>query len=139
MRRLGYVFALVLVTLASGCSGMFESKAAADRGVAEFHEQYNAEKLADIYAAGDEGLKNATSEKEFLEFLTAVRTKLGKVTNTSNVGFHVRTVNLATTVELTQDTTFEQGSGTEKFTFAMDGDRAVLLGYHIDAKELVTK
>ena len=38
-----------------------------------------------------------------------------------------------------QRMTFEQGTGTEVFTFEMDGDKAVLVGYKINSKELILK
>lgn len=69
----------------------------------------------------------------------AVQRKLGKVTQTANAGFNVRTFNLTTSVVLTQTTTYEQGTGTETFTFQMEGDKAVLIGYNINSKELVLK
>jgi hypothetical protein len=40
---------------------------------------------------------------------------------------------------LTQTTTFEQGTGTEVFTFQMQGDKAVLVGYKINSKDLILK
>ena len=54
----------------------------------------------------------------------AVQRKLGKVTQTANAGFNIRSFNFVTTVVLTQNTTFEQGTGTEIFTWV--GDRASL-------------
>ena len=69
----------------------------------------------------------------------AVQRKLGKVTQTSTAGFNVRTFNFTTTVVLTQSTTFEQGTGTEAFTFQMEGEKAVLVGYNINSKDLILK
>jgi len=40
---------------------------------------------------------------------------------------------------LTQNTTFEQGTGTETFTFEMEGDKAVSVGYNINSKDLILK
>jgi hypothetical protein len=71
--------------------------------------------------------------------MSAVQRKLGKVTQTSNAGFNVRTFNLTTTVVLNQNTTFEQGTGTEVFTFQMNGEKAVLVGYNINSKDLILK
>jgi len=118
---------------------MFKGKKAAEQGVADFHKICNEGKFAEIYAAGHSTFKSATKEKEFLDFVGAVQRKLGKVTQTSNVGFNVRTFNFTTMVVLTQSTTFEQGTGTETFTFEMDGDKAVLLGYNINSKDLILK
>jgi len=83
--------------------------------------------------------KGATTEKKFLEFIGAVQRKLGKVTQTTNTGFNVRSFNFITTVVLTQNTTFERGTAVEVFTFQMNGDKAVLVGYNINSNDLILK
>ena len=118
---------------------MFKGKKAAEQSVADFQKLYNDGKLTDIYSSGHSKFKSATTEKQFLEFMGTVQRKLGKVTQTSNAGFNVRTFNLTTTVVLNQSTTFEQGSGTEVFTFQMEGDKGVLVGYNINSKDLILK
>jgi hypothetical protein len=125
--------------LTSGCPGMFKGKRAAEQGVAVFHRLYNEGKLKEIYDTSHSKMKAATPEKELIEFLDAVLRKLGKVTETKNAGFNVGTFNFVTTVVLTQNTTFEHGSGAEVFTFEMNGDNAVLVGYNINSKDLVLK
>jgi len=116
-----------------------KGKKAAEQGVADFHNLYNDGKFADIYSAGHSKFKSATTEKQFVELVGAVHRKLGKVTQTASAGFNVRTYNLTTTVVLTQTTTFEQGTGKERFTFQMDGDKAVLVGWNINSKDLILK
>ena len=139
MKATSLFLVVTILFMASGCGGMFKGKAAAEQGVADFHKLYNDGKLAEIYAAGDSKLKGATTQKEFLEFLGAVQRKLGKVTQSSEAGFNVRTFNMTTSVTLSQNTTFEQGAGTEVFTFQMDGDKAILVGYKINSKDLILK
>jgi hypothetical protein len=130
---------LVIALLASGCGQMLHGKKAAEQSTADFHKLYNDGKLSEIYSAGHSKFKSATTEKQFVEFMSAVQRKLGKVTQTSNAGFNVRTFNLITTVVLNQNTTFEQGAGTEVFTFQMVGGKAVLVGYNINSKDLILK
>jgi hypothetical protein len=139
MKTISLVLALSVTLFGSSCGGMFNGKKAAEQGVADFHKLYNDGKLTEIYSAGHSMFKRATSEKEFLEYIGAVQRKLGKVTQTANAGFNVRTFNLTTTVILNQNTTFEQGTGAEVFTFQMDGDKAVLVGYNINSKDLILK
>lgn len=139
MKTISLFLVLSVALLASGCGGMFKGKKAAEQSVANFHALYDDGKFAEIYSAADAKFKGTTTEKEFREFLTAVHRKLGKVTQTSEAGFNIRTFNLTTTVVLTQTTTFEQGTGSEIFTFKMDGDEAVLVGYNINSKDLILK
>ena len=139
MKSLPLFLILIFACFLTACGGMTKGKQAAEQGVADFHQLYNEGKLVEIYLAGHAQLKAATSEAQFLEFVGAVQRKLGKVTKTESAGFNVRTFNLTTTVVLTQTTAFEQGSGTETFTFQMDGDKAVLVAWNISSKELILK
>ncbi len=130
---------LFLALFTSGCGGMFKGKQAAEQSVADFHKLYNEGKFTEIYSAGHTAFKGATTEKQFLDLMGAVQRKLGKVTQTANAGFNVRTFNSTTTVILNQNTTFEQGTGAEVFVFQMDGEKAVLTGYNINSKDLILK
>ncbi len=139
MKTLSLLLTLSIALFASGCGGMFKGKKAGEQSIAEFHKLYNDGKLGEIYSTAHSDFKSSTTEKQFLDLLGAVQRKLGKVTKTANAGFNVRSFNLTTTVVLTQTTTFEQGTGTETFTFLMDADKAVLVGWNINSNELVVK
>jgi hypothetical protein len=135
------LFLILCITVigSAGCGGMFKGKKAAEQGVAEFHRLYNDGRFSEIYSTGHSKFRTATTEKQFLDLVSAVQRKLGKVTQTVNAGFNVRTFNLTTTVVLTQTTTFEKGTGTETFTFQMDNDKAVLVGWNINSADLIVQ
>lgn len=139
MKTISLVLVLSLALFAASCRGMFKGKKAAEQAVADFHKLYNDGKITEIYSAAHSKFKSATTEKQFLDFIGAVQRKLGKVNQTSNAGFNVGTFNFTTTVVLNQSTTFEQGTGTEVFTFEMDGDKAVVVGYKINSNDLILK
>lgn len=86
------------------------------------------------------GMHQKTNETQFTEFLQAVHKKLGTVqtanlTNT-RIAWYTST---GETVTLDYQTTFSTGSGTEEFIWHIDGDRALLYGYHINSNELVER
>ncbi|NBV24892.1 MAG: hypothetical protein EBS05_23605 [Proteobacteria bacterium] len=118
---------------------MVKGKGAAEVAIGEIHQQFNDTKFAAIYTGGHAKLKKASPEKQFVELMEAVHRKLGKVTDTKNTGWRINTFNLTTTVLMQQQTTFERGKGVESFTFEMDGEKAVLVGYFINSNDLILK
>jgi hypothetical protein len=139
MKPSSLLLVLPLAVFASGCGGMLKARQAAEEGVAEFHKLFNDESFAKIYAAADARFRTSTTEQEFVDLIGTVRQKLGKVTQTASAGVSIRSVNLTTTAVLKQTTTFEQGTATETFTFQMEGENAILLGYNINSKDLILK
>ncbi len=130
---------MVLVAdVLTGC-GFVKGKPAADRAIAKFHQLYNQGDLETIWNNADPQFREASGKSKYQEFLGAVERKLGKVTSSSNTDFNINTSNFKTTVHMTQQTSFEKGQGTESFTFALHGTNAVLVGYHIESMDLITK
>lgn len=122
-----------------GCGGLVNGKGAAEDAIARFHASYNENKLDEIWQNASPKFRDALSKKKYDEFIGAVRRKLGKVKSSSSAGWNVRSINGNTTAVMTQKTIFENGKGTEKFTFAVDGDDAVLVGYNIQSMDLIAK
>lgn len=139
MRAITIVLSAYLVLFAAGCGGLTKGKAAAENSIARFHQQYNDEKLDDIWKEAHVKFRSASKKEQFDELMSAVLRKLGKVKSTSNAGWRVNSYNFTTTVLMTQKTVFEKGEGAESFTFEMDGDKAVLVGYNIQSMDLITK
>jgi hypothetical protein len=127
------------VAILTGCGGLTKGKAASETAINHFHQLYSDGRLDDIWKEAHAKFRSASTKDKFDEFMGAVQRKLGKVQSTSNAGWRVNTFNLTTTVLMTQKTVFEHGEGTESFTFEMDGDRAVLVGYNIQSMDLITK
>lgn len=122
-----------------GCGGLTKGKAAADAAIVRFHEQYNAGRLDAIWEGAHPKFRSASKKEKYEQLLHAVQNKLGKVTSTANVNWNVGAFNATTTVKMAQKTVFEKGEGTESFTFEMDGEKALLVGYNIQSMDLITK
>ena len=125
--------------LGLGCSSLANAKPAAERAIAEFHGEYNAGDFTKIYNDSADEFKNATTQDQLNELLSAISRKLGHETSSTNTSWRTGNFNLVTTVEMQQDTKFEHGSATETFTYKMDGERAVLVGFNINSNDLITK
>lgn len=134
--RIAGVGLAVGAVLLSGCAAMVKGKSDAEAGVAAVHQKFNDGTIREIYLDADDMLRKYATEKEFVESFTEARKLLGKVKDSRQIGFYMRTVNGRNTVELSYRTTFEKGSGTERFIFHLTGGKAHLQLYGIDAAEL---
>jgi hypothetical protein len=139
MKPVPLVVALGIALVSSGCGKILKTKQVAEAGVADFHKAYNDGNWSAIYTNSHATFQKNTSEKQFNDLLGAMQRKLGKATQSANIGFNIRSFNLTTTTVLNQKSTFEQGSGDEVFTFEMTDGKPVLVGYHINSNDLILK
>jgi len=129
---------LVLAVVLGGCS-FAEDKDRGERAVARFHEFLAASRYSEIYVDTTENFREAASEAEFVEFMTAVRRKLGDIRETELTAMEVNWESGETSIYLGYDTVFELGKATEQFVWILDGEKARLESYQIDSKELILK
>lgn len=130
---------LIMSLLLLGCTDTIKGKSVAEPKVAVFHDRFNAGQYEEIYSEAADEFQKAASREKVLALFSAIDRKLGKVKSSSIKTWNVRTFNLVTTVVLVADTSFEQGSGTETFSFRVSGDKATLLGYNIDSMDMMTR
>ena len=131
MLRLVFLAACALAFV--GC-GMAEGVDAAENAVVVFHEQYNAGSFGEMYDAGGDDLRATGTRSDFMTTMASFRTKLGSIGETKRTGFNARVGSDGTFVELEYVTEFENGTGTEEFTWEISGGRARLLGYSVDSR-----
>lgn len=128
-----------ILFLLPSCSDIQEGKSLAEEALLSFHHSYNSQNFMRIYDDSHKDFKSASSEEDFLELMGAIFKKLGPQTSTVNTGWHVNSHNLKTYVTLTQNTTFETGKGVETFVYRIQDDRAKLLEYNINSKDLIIR
>src|SRR5688572_13660523 len=114
----------------AGCSAATDTKAA-EGGVAMFHQAMDAGKYGAIYDSSAEEMKSSISRDEFVKFLGALHGKLGSFKSGKTTGWNVNVGTGGHMVTLTREAQFEKGPGTEQFVFRVQGERAVLAGYHV--------
>jgi hypothetical protein len=132
------IFVAVLVVTASSCS-FTKGKSVAESAVAQFHNQYNSGEFHEIYNQADEGFRKSGNEASLIEYLEALRRKLGTVKNAKQTGWHVNATPAGTIVTLGYDVEFNEGKGTEQFVFRVSGDKALLYGYNVNSPLLITR
>jgi hypothetical protein len=134
MRRTIAIMAAALA--ASGCSAGAD-RAAAEAGVAQFHQMVEAGRYHDIYAGAADEFRPSGTEENGIRFLQMVHDRLGAVRSSSSTGWRVNFTPGGSTVSLSYDTQFASGAGHEDFVFRVGGARAQLVGYHVNAPTLL--
>ena len=129
---------LTVVALTVSCS-FTKGKEQGERAVEQFHQQFNAGQYREIYQQSDKQFQDATKEAEFIEFMEAIRRKLGTIEKADPAGWRVNATPTGTVVALGYETQFSEGKGTEQFTFLISGDQAKLLGYNVYSPLLITR
>jgi len=107
--------------------------------VARFHQLFAASRFAEIYVDTTEGFREAATEAEFVEFMSAVRRKLGTVRACERRGLEVNFDGDATSIWLSYETAYELGNATEQFVWVMEGEKARLDSYQINSKDLILR
>ena len=129
-------FAVAALTIS--CS-LTKGKEQGERAVEKFHQQFNAGQYTEIYQQGNDKFKEVVAEAEFIEFVGAVRRKLGTVENATQAGWNVNATQMGTVVTLGYETKFSDGKGNEQFSFLISGEQASLLRYDVNSPLLITR
>lgn len=128
----------VLFISVLACGALKDGKPAAEEQIRQFHSMLDEGKFDEIYANSDQRMKDAASKEEMIKLLKAVHSKLGSVTGSTTATWNIGNYNLTSTIVMVQETTFENGKGTETFTFILSGKEAHLAGYYINSNDFLS-
>lgn len=98
-----------------------------------FHKQYDAKQFTAMYDDADDLLKKSVTKAQFQEALTKVFDTMGKIKNAKQTDEQTDTSTGDSIVRLSYNVEFENGSGTEKFTFKANGGHVNLVHYNVDS------
>ena len=129
-------FIFVIGTLTVSCS-FTKGKEQAERAVEKFHQQLNAGQLHEIYQQGDDKFKESVTEADFTQVLEAVRRKLGTFQKATFAGGNVNSGTMGTVATLAYEVEYNEGKGTEQFSFLVSGEEAKLLRYDINSPAFI--
>jgi major membrane immunogen (membrane-anchored lipoprotein) len=138
LRDSGRRFLFVSALLLGGC-GSSDNLRIAKEATTHVHTQMDSEQFTQIYSEADDALRAATKQQDFLDFISAVHRKLGKVQNATQTSFFVNFSTSGTRVRLNYQTKFDAGEAQEEFIWKIKGGQAALVGYHISSNALITK
>ena len=133
MRFVIGLFALLI----AACSGG-EDLARAEKAIDRFHQELNAGQIDRIQSEASSDWKNAAPTKESLQFLSAVRSKLGAFHSGKQAGWTVNYGTNGTMVVVQYNSRFAKGEAVETFTFRNSDKGSELVGYNVNSKVFVT-
>lgn len=133
MRKILLIAALGLMTAGCGAGG---AKAGAEAAVAQFHQMLDAGRYHDIYAGTAPEFRNVTTEDQLTQLMQTVHERLGTVGQANEQSWHYDYTNGVTRVDLTYNTTFASGTGTETFVYRINNNVPALLSYDIHSEAL---
>jgi hypothetical protein len=132
-----YLWLACLALSLASCQAA-EDTDAAQAAVEAFHRDYDAERFAAVFEKSGTQLKEITPRAQFLDFMTAVRAKLGAVKSTKQTGWNVNYDTGGGQVTLTYQTVFANGEGTETFVYDTASPPR-LIGYNVNAPALIAR
>lgn len=107
--------------------------------VAKFHALLDEGRFETIWSQGSTEFQKAVSREEFIEMLSAVHRKLGKVELATQEGWRVNYTQTGTVVTISYKTRFAEGEAAEQFVYQNDSKLPQLLRYDVSSKVFIVK
>ena len=111
----------------------------ADIAAASFHSDLNAERYSKIYGEASSRFRQSSSQEDISKFFAAVHRKLGAAQSSQSESYFATATTGGKFVRVVYATKFDNGKATETFEWQVDGDRLLLVGYHIESMKLVNE
>lgn len=136
---MGRILSAVLCLLLAACGGMNNDAAAARVSVSDFRSYVSSGDHEAIYAMADPLYKKSVTRRQHDKLFSALQKRLGHLGETTETGWKVNYTTNGAFVVLTYTTKFENGEGSETFTWKMTDGKPTLAGYNINSPALLTE
>jgi hypothetical protein len=130
MRKAMVALAAGGLLLTGGCSGQSAVRDARAQ-VDTFHARLESERYETIWNESAREIRDTTTRQRFIDMLTSVHGRLGRVRETRQTGWRVDTGTGGSFAALSMQTVFEHGAAQEDFVWRETGQGLKLAGYHI--------
>jgi len=127
--RLG-IAVLALSVLAEGCT---KSRETAEAGTQTFRRRAANSEFTSIYRAAAPEFQQSTTEAAFAKLMEGIGRRLGAWQSSKPPAWKVFSGTGGRTVTFGYASQFEKGPANEEFIWRIQGDRAILVGYHINS------
>jgi hypothetical protein len=134
MRRA--IVGMTVAMLLAGCS-MGQDVSTTEKAIGAFHAQINAGQFDAVYAASADEMKKATSQVVFDRMMAAIHHKLGAFKSGKSLGWNDNLTTNGHMLTLNYAAVYDSGAADENFIYRVNGDRAALVGYHVNSQALL--
>lgn len=115
-----------------GCSAG-DDVAAAQRGIASFHEQLNGGRFDAIYDGAAPEMRKSAQRSELNLLLSAVQRKLGRYQSGKVETWNDNQTTSGHFVTIAYAAQYARATAQENFVYRLDGETPLLVGYHINS------
>ena len=136
IRTTAFAFAAMAGLALSGCNPIANLQEA-EKQIDRYQAHYSANELGNMYAMTGTKFRETSSLGEFEEFATLINGRLGEIVTTKRVKFNVKSTPGGTITSVVMQTNFEQGEGTETYTFSGSGEDMRLEGWNVNSNRLM--
>ena len=120
-------------------SGMRAGARLSDDAVRHFHSQLDSGAYDDIVRDSDEAFQNSGNRDEIVKFLAGVHAKLGRSHDFTRTNIFVNASTNGTFIRVSYQSTFDQGSAVEAFTWKKAGGSLKLVRYDVNSNVFLTR
>ncbi|BCX48617.1 hypothetical protein HAHE_25250 [Haloferula helveola] len=130
------VIGACLAVFLGGCNPT-KSRTEAEGAVVDFHAKFSAADFEGIYNAAHRDFQSSQPKDDIVAFIRTVRSRLGPVVSSKLSSWSSMSQNLSTTVTISYNTVFENGTGSEQFIYQIEEAEAKLLSWNITSNQLI--
>ncbi|MEO0698283.1 MAG: hypothetical protein AAFY81_01030, partial [Pseudomonadota bacterium] len=98
-----------------------------------YQTHYSNSELEDMYAMTSVEFRRTSPRADFENFVSLIENRLGPIETTKRQGFNINTTPAGTVTVVTMQTQFEQGNGTETYTFIGSGAGMKVQGWQVNS------
>lgn len=102
-----------------------------------YQTHYSNSELDDMYAMTSVEFRRTSPRADFENFVGLIENRLGAIETTKQQGFNINTTPAGTVTVVTMLTQFEQGEGTETYTFIGSGAGMKVHGWQVNSNRLL--
>ena len=129
-------WAAILLVALSACNPIANIDGAENK-IKEFQKVYNDGKPDALYRMTGDQFKKISSREEFQTIYDVIDARLGQVATSERINFNLNSNNGVTTTVIVMETSFEQGEGTETYTFHGHREDMQLVGWQVNSPRLM--